>query len=679
VNALFDFFDTDGFMPHGYCLMWRPLVFWTNLVSDGIIALAYYSIPFALLYFALRRRDLMFRGVFVMFGIFILGCGSTHIMGIWTLWNPDYGVDGLIKALTAIVSITTAVVLWPLMPKMLTLPSPAQLEQANRDLNRQIAERYAADIAVRRLNDDLSVEIRTKNEALKALQMSEQKFRLLLDGVTDYAILMLDPKGNVINWNSGAQRIKGYAAEEIIGQNISVFYTPEQGDQDQLGRMLATAASAGRFETETWLARKDGRRFLANIVCEAIRDDSGQLVGFANITRDITERRAVDDQLRQAQKMEAVGHLTGGVAHDFNNLLTAVGGSLQLLKLRLPSPSEDIQSLLDMAQRGVERSATLTRRLLAFSRRQTLSPRATDLNTLVREISEILRRTLGENVELKPVLSDGVWRTYADANQIESALVNLAVNARDAMPSGGKLTIETQNIFLDAAYARTHTDVSPGQYVMMAVSDTGVGMSAEVMARAYEPFFTTKEAGKGTGLGLSQVYGFVRQSGGHIQIYSEPGMGTTVKIYLPRLMTEDEPVTAAAQQPLASEPGRECILVVEDDSDVRSYAVQALTQLGYRVLDAADAEGAIRIAKSHPEIELLFTDVGLPRVNGRQLAEHLRHLNPGLRVLYASGYARNAIVHNGILDPGVELLAKPYTIEELARKVRQMFDAELAA
>ena len=516
MNSLLGFFDTEGFMPHGYCLMWRPLVFWTNLVSDGVIALSYYSIPFALISFVLRRRDLMFRGVFVMFGIFILGCGTTHIMGIWTLWNPDYGVDGLIKALTAIVSIVTAIVLWPLMPKMLALPSPAQLAQVNRDLSRQIADRHAADMAVRRLNDDLSVEIRTKNEALKALQMSEQNFRRFLDGVTDYAILMLDPKGSVINWNSGAERIKGYAAEDIMGQNISVFYPPEHKAEDQPGRMLATAASAGRFETESWLVRKDGRRFLANIVCESVRDEAGQLVGFANITRDITERRAVDDQLRQAQKMEAVGHLTGGVAHDFNNLLTAVGGSLQLLRLRLPAPPGDIQSLLDMAQRGVDRSATLTRRLLAFSRRQTLSPRATDLNTLVGEISEILRRTLGENIEMMPALSARLWRTYADANQIESALVNLAVNARDAMPNGGKLTIETQNTFLDAAYARTHPDVSPGQYVVMAVSDTGVGMSAEVMARAFEPFFTTKDVGKGTGLGLSQVYGFVRQSGGHI-------------------------------------------------------------------------------------------------------------------------------------------------------------------
>ena len=596
-------------------------------------------------------------------------------MGIWTLWNPDYGVDGLIKAFTAAVSIATAVILWPLMPRALAMPSPAQLEQANRDLNRQIAERNAADIAVRRLNDDLSVEIRTKNEALKALRASEDQFRMFVNGVTDYAILMLDPHGNIISWNSGAQRIKGYAADEIIGKNISVFFTPEERNDDQPRRMLATAAAAGRVEAESWLVRKDGRRFLANIVCEAIRDEAGQLIGFAKITRDVTERRALDDQLRQAQKMEAVGHLTGGVAHDFNNLLTAVGGSLQLLRNRLSSPADDIRSLLDMAQRGVERAATLTRRLLAFSRRQTLSPRVVDLNKLVGDISEILRRTLGENIELQSILSGGLWRTYADANQIESALVNLAVNARDAMPNGGRLTIETQNVYLDAAYVRNHADVKPGQYAMIAVSDTGIGMSADVMARAFEPFFTTKEAGKGTGLGLSQVYGFVKQSGGHVKIYSESGLGTTIKIYLPRLAVDEEPGTAVIKQPLASKSGSEFILVVEDDDDARRYAVQALTDLGYRVLEAADAEGALSVAEGNPEIQLLFTDVGLPRINGRQLAERMKHLIPTLRVLYASGYARNAIVHNGVLDPGIELLAKPYSIEELARRVRQIFDA----
>jgi CheY-like chemotaxis protein len=328
-----------------------------------------------------------------------------------------------------------------------------------------------------------------------------------------------------------------------------------------------------------------------------------------------------------------------------------------------------------MAQRGVERGVTLTRRLLAFSRRQTLSPRAVDLNKLVGDISEILRRTLGENVELQSILSGGLWRTYADANQIESALVNLAVNARDAMPKGGKLTIETQNVYLDAAYARVHSDVKPGQYVMMAVSDTGVGMPADVLARAFEPFFTTKEVGKGTGLGLSQVYGFVKQSGGHVNIYSEPGLGTTIKIYLPRQSVAEEPQTAAMPQPLASKCGSESILVVEDDDDVRRYAVQALADLGYHVLEAANAEDAMRLAEGNPQIQLLFTDVGLPRVNGRQLAEQIGRHNPGLKVLYASGYARNAIVHNGVLDPGVELLAKPYSIEELARRVRQIFDA----
>jgi signal transduction histidine kinase len=396
---------------------------------------------------------------------------------------------------------------------------------------------------------------------------------------------------------------------------------------------------------------------------------------------EMAERRKAEAALVQAQKMEAVGQLTGGVAHDFNNLLTIVIGGLDTIGRHLaslpPTPATHrIERAKDMALEGSRRAATLTHRLLAFSRRQPLDPKPVDVNKLVAGMSELFRRTLGEPVALEAVLAGGLWRTHADANQLENALLNLAVNARDAMPNGGKLTIETANAFLDEAYAAQVVEgVSPGQYVLIAVTDTGSGMDAATLEKVFEPFFTTKEVGKGTGLGLSQVYGFVRQSGGHIRIYSESGEGTTVKIYLPRLHA------AAAEQPEEDirrdvvPTGCETILVVEDNTELRAYSTESLRELGYRVFEAANGPTALKILASRPEIELLFTDVVLPDgMNGRQLADQARGLRPQLKVLFTTGYTRNAIVHHGRLDPGVQLIGKPFTYAELASKIRSVLD-----
>jgi signal transduction histidine kinase len=386
-------------------------------------------------------------------------------------------------------------------------------------------------------------------------------------------------------------------------------------------------------------------------------------------------REAAENQVRQLQKMEAVGLLTGGVAHDFNNMLAVIISGFELMQRRLSKGDANIAKYIDAGMDAAHRAATLTQRLLAFSRQQALTPKGLDPNRLVTDMSDLLRRTLGSNIVIESVLGGGLWRVHADQGQLENAIVNLAVNARDAMPDGGKLTIETANIFLDEKYASQNDEVVAGQYVMVAISDTGTGMSHDVARRAFDPFFTTKELGRGTGLGLSQVYGFVKQSGGHVKIYSEPGQGTAVKIYMPRYMGGIEEKVSLA--PVSIPPGskEEVILVVEDEERVRDLSVNALSELGYSVVAADGAEAALRHIDRLPDIALLFTDIVMPDTNGRKLAEEALRRRPNLKVLYTTGFTRNAVVHNGVLDPGVHLLQKPFTLEDLANKVREALEA----
>ena len=405
----------------------------------------------------------------------------------------------------------------------------------------------------------------------------------------------------------------------------------------------------------------------------------GALLLYQAFAERARQHRALEQAraaLAQSQKMEALGQLTGGVAHDFNNLLTVIMGSVETAQRRLRDGDTDVSRFIDAAYRGTQRAASLTRRLLAFARRQTLDPKPLDPNKLVASVIELAHRSLGETIALETVLAGGLWWVAADTSQLESAALNLIFNARDAMPRGGKLTVETGNAYLDETYAAPLDEVKPGQYVMIAVSDNGVGMTKDVAARAFDPFFTTKDAGHGTGLGLSQVYGFITQSGGHVKIYSEPGEGTTVKLYLPRFNAAAMPEIAAATRAVPAGPAKESILVVEDEAEVRAFSTQALADLGYRVLEASDAHAALRVLEREAQVDLLFTDVGLPNgVNGRQLAEEARRRRPTLKVLYTTGYARNAIIHQGRLDAGVELVAKPFTQSDLARRVRDLLDS----
>jgi signal transduction histidine kinase len=433
------------------------------------------------------------------------------------------------------------------------------------------------------------------------------------------------------------------------------------------------ASDRRRYEQDLLLARRDAEE--ANLKLEHLNQNLE-----ARVAEEVAERMKAEEALRQAQKMEAVGQLTGGVAHDFNNLLTVILGGLETVSRQLAvAPNSEtpkrIERAVRMATHGAQRAATLTARLLAFARRQPLNPKPVDPARLVAGVADLLQRTLGETVSFETVSGAGLWLTSVDAGELENALINLAVNARDAMPTGGRLTIETSNAFLDDEYvSKIPEPVAPGQYVLVAVSDTGMGMDDATAQKVFEPFFTTKGEGKGTGLGLSQVYGFIRQTGGHVRIYSELGHGTTVKIYLPRFRGGVEAASPSIEAS-GADGGNETILVVEDHDDLRAYSTGVLRELGYKVLEASDGRAALDVLQSNNDVALLFTDVVMPAgLDGRQLADEANRRRPGIKVLFTTGYTRNAIVHNGRLDPGVNLISKPFTFHELAAKVRSLLD-----
>ena len=460
-----------------------------------------------------------------------------------------------------------------------------------------------------------------------------------------------------------------------MGRHAS-FMVPSAFRQhvDQVGQRLLAQKGGTRSTNEN--TTKDGRTISCEWYNTPLVDESGGVLGVASLVQDVTERVALEEKLRQSQKMEAIGRLAGGVAHDFNNLLTVIIGYSQILAQGVPAPSR-LKDATAQIRSAADRAAGITRQLLAFSRKQVLSPRVIDLNDVMMNIDTMLRRLIGEDIEILTVPGLDLGTVKADPGQIEQVIMNLAVNARDAMPGGGKLTLETENTELDEAYAREHPPLQPGRYVMLAVSDTGIGMTADTQAHIFEPFFTTKEVGKGTGLGLSTVYGIVKQSEGYIWVYSEPDQGTTFKIYFPRIDQAAEGVGGAEKKPAGMERGTETILLVEDEEQLRQLIATVLEEYGYKVLPAAGtAEGLKLCRANHRDIRLLVTDVILPGMNGRQLAEQVQKISPRTRVLYISGYTSNAIVHYGVLDAGLWFLAKPFSLSALIAKVREVLDAE---
>jgi PAS domain S-box-containing protein len=513
--------------------------------------------------------------------------------------------------------------------------------------------------------------------------ISAELYERLVNSIVDYAVFMLDSEGKVTTWNPGAERIKGYKSREIIGQHFSRFYTPEDLEQEIPKKALQQAREEGRFTAEGWRMRKDGSRFWAMVVIDPVRDDEGNVIGFAKVTRDLTKRREAQIELEksqqalfQSQKMEAVGQLTAGLAHDFNNLLTGITGSLDLMKARLAQGRiNELERYITAAQGAASRAATLTHRLLAFSRRQPLAPKAVNANKLISGMEELIRRSVGPQVQIETVLAAGLWPCFCDANQLENAILNLCINARDAMPNGGKVTVETTNTWVDDKTAADR-EMPTGQYVAICVSDTGEGMPPEIIARAFDPFFTTTPAGKGTGLGLSMVYGFARQSNGQVRIYSEVGHGTTVKIYLPRHIGEERPEDEEiGNKELPRAEAGETVLVVDDEPTVRMLVGDTLSELGYQGIEAADSSSGLKVLQSDVKIDLLITDVGLPGgMNGKDLADEGRKHRPDLKVLFITGYAENAAVTNGRLEPGMHVLSKPFPIDKLAARIRSIIE-----
>lgn len=641
---------------------------------------------------------------------------------------------------------------------------------------------------------EVTRDITERRRVQEALRTSEERFHLLVDGVSDYAILMLDPQGTILTWNRGAERIDGYAAGEIVGRHYSCLFTPEGIRADEPRRELEQAASEGKVDVEGWRIRKNGTRFWVNGTLAALYDRSGIVQGYAKITRDLTEKRRNDELLRavldhtldgiisidergvvsminragerifgrageevigqnvkmlmpepyqaehdgylarylatghaaiigigrevrglrkdgstfpvdlavtefrldndryfvgivrdisdrkkleaqfhQAQKMEAFGQLAGGIAHDFNNLLTVISGYSAVLSASLP-PNDSRKSMADEIVHAGQRAASLTRQLLAFTRQQVLEPEVLDLNALIGNVTVMLRRLIGEDVRLTTVLRPGVSSVRMDRGQVEQVIVNLAVNARDAMPHGGQLTIETTEAELDESYASTHPDARVGRFVCMTISDTGSGIPPDIKTRIFEPFFTTKGSGRGTGLGLAVVHGIIKQSNGNIDVYSEIGSGTVFRIYLPAIRYKSESAAESGAE-VSIARGAETILLVEDDDAVRRFASLILNQTGYTVLEASGGPAAIDLIANHPgTVDLLVTDVVMPDMGGRKLAETLQTRYPGLKILFLSGYTDDAVVRHGILQPSVAFLQKPFTLNSLPKKVREVLD-----
>jgi PAS domain S-box-containing protein len=555
-------------------------------------------------------------------------------------------------------------------------PAPFQREWLCRDGRRLTVEMHE-NLILGAQGEVLAIrtavlDITERRQAEEALRESEERYRSLFENAP-YGIYRVALDGRLLQVNPAFVAMLGYGSKhELLARNIltDVYSTPEE----RL-RLVEQALQSGRFEdAETEFRRRDGTLIAVRLVGRILRQPDGAVAGFEMMAENVTERKHLEEQFRQVQKMEAIGRLAGGVAHDFNNLLMVIRGYGDLLLEQLEEGDRRRRSA-DEIVKAAERAASLTRQLLAFSRKQVLQPRVLDLNAVVANLGKMLPRLIGEDVQLATILQPGLGRVKADPGQLEQVLMNLAVNARDAMPQGGKLTVETADAELDEEYAAGHPDVAPGRYVCLAVSDTGCGMDAETRAYIFEPFFTTKERGRGTGLGLPTVYGIIKQSGGHIWVYSEVDKGTVFKIYLPTIAQMAEEA-AAADRPEPPGSGHETILLVEDESDVRAILCDVLSHSGYKVLEAGEGSEALRVCGQHPEpIHLIITDLVMPRMGGRELIERLCALRPESRVIYMSGYTDDTLVHAGVLEAGIPFLQKPFTSGAVVRKVREVLDA----
>ena len=645
--------DSSMFSPHGICLLWEPELIWLHVVSDACIAIAYFSIPFALTILVTRRRDLQFGWVYWAFAVFIMACGLTHVLSIYTLWVPIYGIEGIVKAATAIASVFTAGALWPLLPRILTIPSPFELQKVQAALEEEELK-----------NRDATLLLQQVRDAQRAMRESVTRLTAIVDTAVD-GVILFDAQARILLFNPACERLFGYRADEVMSLDVSMLMSADERP--------SSADHARRFTTGEAVGRhKDGSTFPMSLsVGQAWQD--GELI-YVGIVHDLTARKLTEQQLHQAQKMETVGQLSGGIAHDFNNLLTVIIGNAEHLSEQLKARPDLRQFADDICASG-ERGAELTQRLLAFSRRQLLQPQTIDCRELLESMLKLFKRALRENIEIKTAFGLGKVLAFADRAQLESAVLNLALNAQDAMPSGGHLTLSTELAAIDEDYRALHPEVASGAYALISVTDDGEGMTPEVIEHAFEPFFTTKEVGKGSGLGLSMVYGFAKQSDGHVSIYSEQGLGTTVRIYLPRAGGGQAPTDVQDSEDTAPR-GHETILIAEDDPFVSSSVILRVEALGYRVVAAVNGKEALQRLRADPGIDMLFTDIIMPGgMSGWELAEQARRIRPGLPVLFTSGYALETLVEQGRAQAHAVVLTKPYRRAELAQRLRDAFAA----
>jgi two-component system, cell cycle sensor histidine kinase and response regulator CckA len=569
-----------------------------------------------------------------------------------------------------------------LPPGSIVLFSPASTYQVPREAVWTAAFSISALLLV---TTTLILAVRRRQRAEEALREANERFRAILSAATDYSVIGTDIDGRIVVFSDGSQVMLGYRSEEVMGRPVlELVHEPSEiaARAAELGiapgfEVFLTAARRGANETREWTyRRKDGSRLTVALTVAAMRGTDGALIGFIGIARDVTNQKRIEHQLLQSQKMESVGLLAGGIAHDFNNLLTPILSYTALFLDGLPPADPRAEGLREV-QTAAQRASDLTRQLLAFSRKQMLELKTLSLGDVVSRTETMLRRTLGETIDIQVSAEPELDMVRADAGQMEQVLVNLAINARDAMPGGGLLRIAVRNVVLHERDAEQHPDLRPGRYTVLDVSDTGTGMTPEVQRQLFQPFFTTKARGKGTGLGLSTVYGIVKQHGGGVTVYSEPGHGSTFRVYLPAIPRSEAVQASEPNHALSGAPrgAGETILVVEDCAEVRSVACDLLRRLGYRVLAAADAEQAFEVEGAHLErIDLLLTDVVLPKMNGKEVANRLCARRPGLPVIYMSGYAADVIVHDGAIDEGVNFIQKPFSLDLLARKVRDVLD-----
>ena len=657
-----------GFTPHGFCLAWEPGLIWLMAVSDVLIALAYFSIPAALLVFLTRRKDVAFKPVFVLFAGFILFCGTTHLMGAVTLWVPAYRLDGLINAATAVLSVATAALLWPLIPRAVALPSPEKLRLLNQELAEQIALRDAAVLVMR---------------------ANKQRLRQLY-ARSPAPLHATDARGIIFEVSDRWLELAGRRRDEVIGHTITEFYAPDHA-ASMLRQLEQFRHGHGARTGESVLLRGDGETRHVEMVFELDHASDGSLAGVLAALTDVTARRSseaalkiAEEHLRQSQKMEAVGQLTGGIAHDFNNMLTSITGSLELLQQR-PGLDERGMRLATNAIAGSRRAAKLTSQLLSFSRRQLLAPETLRPDLVVEGIYELLQRSLGERItlEVRPPAYDQ-WTMFADRNQTEAALINLVINARDAIEGDGRVTIEFGNLSVrrlavtgepagERVLAGLQGRLADGDYCSIRVADTGMGMAPATLDRAFEPFFTTKPPGAGTGLGLSQTYGFATQSDGAVCVESAPGLGTSITILLPRARPVKLRVALEQGGPPASGRG-ERILFVEDDTSLRITMAEALEGRHFTIVSARDGRTALELIEGALELgkpfALLVTDVMMPgALTGVQLALAARKLQPDLTVMFATGYSDGLMFSDW--NEAINLLPKPYSPDTLIRRIAQ--------